>query len=113
MYCGRGASARDAAAGGEPDPVEGPVAGGFRGAWAEADMATSWLTQKAERERGALLLGYGHLDGFAGRDDLACEAVELGSDLRVVRQGQRHAGVERGGYGLVVARECVVNAVAE
>src|SRR5262245_24917791 len=115
MYCGR-TSGRATAAGRDPEPVDGPVAGGIWGAWAEADMATSWLAQETERETesGALLLGRHLLSRLASRrDDLTGETVELRGDLRVVRERERNARVERGGDRLVVARERVVNAEAE
>src|SRR4029079_7426173 len=115
VYCGRTSAGRGTAAGPDPDPVVGGLFGPFWGAGAVADMTTSCLAQEAEREtecRLALVAG-GLVAAITGRNDLAGEAVELRRDLRVVRQGQRHARVERGGHGLVVARKRVVDSVAE
>ena len=49
----------------------------------------------------------------AGLENLPREVIELRRDVGVAGQRQRHAGVERGRHGLVVARERVVNRVAE
>src|SRR5206468_6482382 len=43
----------------------------------------------------------------------ACESVELGGDVGVAGERKRHAGVERRRHGLVVARELVMNRMAE
>src|SRR5262245_13498579 len=41
------------------------------------------------------------------------EAIELAGDFRVAGEGERHAGVERRGHRLVVARERVMNWMPE
>ena len=49
----------------------------------------------------------------AGLENLPREVIELRRDVGVAGQRERHARVERGRHGLVVARERVVNRVAE
>src|SRR5262245_2631233 len=106
-YCGRGASTR----GGRGAPAGG--CGTFMTDIVSVPYPRPGLEQAEKRAPLRLrLLGLG-LRVLVQADQVAREVAELRRDLRVIRQRQRHPRVERGRHRAVVARERVVDAVAE
>src|SRR5688572_8079365 len=99
-YCGRGASGRGVRAAG------GTVLPRF------SEVLMSWNLESEEAEERAALLGLLRLLVRLAHQ-LAREAAELRGEIRVIGHRQRHTGVERLGHRFVVARERLVDAVAE